>query len=193
MFLTLGSGPQDKKWRQRLRSWDKSCLGGWVAWWFGGTAAANVLSQWCGISFIAAEWMVVTEGRCRCGGEYFRSPHTQPLSPFSHLKLSALWVAHRPLLGVSFRPGSFRLARSVAFALSFIRSFVLTFAFCLCPQLQPHSKAPNSLSRPHILPPKEATVGRCGCQLKNASKLRLRCGQQNPAMSFYFWLFPCKG
>jgi len=55
MFLTLGSGPQDKKWRQRLRSWDKSCLGGWVAWWFGGTAAANVLSQWCGISFIAAE------------------------------------------------------------------------------------------------------------------------------------------
>jgi len=26
----------------------------WVGW-FGGTAAANVLSQWCGISFIAAE------------------------------------------------------------------------------------------------------------------------------------------
>lgn len=62
-----------------------------------------------------------TGGGSRCGGNIL-GLHSHSQRP----RLSALCFAHRPLLNVSFR--------FVSFALSLIRSLVLTFAFCLCPQ-----------------------------------------------------------
>jgi len=88
--------------------------------------------------------MVVTEGRCRCGGEYFRSPHTQPLSPLFPPK--ALSTLGRP----PPTPWRFISARFVSFG-SFrcVRSFVHSFV-CLDICVLPLPSAPAPLQGPKL-------------------------------------------
>lgn len=161
----------------------------WVGW-FGGTAAANVLSQWCGISFIAAEWMVLAEGRSRCEGNIL-GLRTLDCCPAPNHRLNSSWisqyswVAHRPLLGAPFRSGPVRF---VAFALSFV---------CLDICVLPLPSAPAPLQATAQAPHPASKRGDSGTMWfsvkKNANKLRLRCGQQVETKSYYFRIMTSKG